>query len=86
MIEVHVTLGSGNLEQEVDRDIAEFEKFFIENVDTSTSRLMGPEKAIIKSYLWYKTHARSPAPTHVQQPPDQEEGAGDTQDDDGSGV
>lgn len=45
-----------DLEQRVDADITAFEKWFCENVDQSSPRLSGPERAIIKSYLWYKTH------------------------------
>jgi hypothetical protein len=44
------------LEKIVDEDIADFEKWFCENVDTSAVALTGMEKSIVKTYLWYKTH------------------------------
>jgi len=44
------------LEQEVDRDIKAFEQWFCERVDPSATQLSGPERAIIKSFLWYKSH------------------------------
>ena len=43
------------LEEEVDADIAAFEKFMMTRVDTS-GPLSKPEKAIIKTYLYWKTH------------------------------
>jgi hypothetical protein len=39
----------------VDVDIDGFEKWFCQNVDTSTHKLAHSERAILKSYLWYKT-------------------------------
>lgn len=45
-----------DLEQEVDEDLAEFEKFMMEKVDDS-GPLSGPEKAILKTWIWWKTHA-----------------------------
>lgn len=55
MIKVEVVLGDATLEQVVDDDIAEFEKFMKAEVDDS-GPLMGPEKSIIKTYIWWKTH------------------------------
>ena len=49
-------LTDGLLEEAVDEDIAQFEKFMMEKVDSS-GPLSGPEKAIIKTYLWWKTNA-----------------------------
>ena len=45
-----------DLEKAVDEDLVEFEKFMMEKVDDS-GPLSGPEKAIIKTYLYWKTHA-----------------------------
>lgn len=50
-------LGGEELEEVVNEDIKQFEKWFCENVDTKAVRLTGPERAIIKTYLWYKTHS-----------------------------
>jgi hypothetical protein len=44
------------LEQEVDHDIQAFERWFCERIDPSSTQLSGPERAIIKSFLWYKSH------------------------------
>ena len=44
------------LEQEVDADIEAFDRWFCSNVDQSSSQLSRPERAIIKSFLWYKSH------------------------------
>jgi hypothetical protein len=44
------------LEQEVDFDIEAFERWFCTKVDASATILSGPERAIIKTYLWHKTH------------------------------
>ena len=43
------------LEAYVDEDITEFEKFMMAKVDNS-GPLSKPEKAIIKTYLYWKTH------------------------------
>ena len=51
-----------DLEEEVDEDIAEFEKFMIEKVDDS-GPLHRVEKAIIKTYLHWKTHAEETSST-----------------------
>lgn len=50
------------LEELVDKDIADFEKFMMEKVDQS-GPLSGPEKAIIKTYIWWKTHAEEASST-----------------------
>ena len=55
MVKVEVVLEDKTLEQVVDADIASFEKFMLEKVDDS-GPLMGPERAILKTYLWFKTH------------------------------
>ena len=44
------------LETAVDEDLVRFEKFMMEEVDSS-GPLSGPEKAIIKTYIHWKTHA-----------------------------
>lgn len=51
-----VSLDEGEtLEQAVNKDIAEFQEFFVERVDNSGG-LSGPEVAILKTWLWWKTH------------------------------
>ena len=51
-----VDLPGKDLEEVVDADLADFEKFMMEKVDDS-GPLSGPEKAILKSWIWWKTHA-----------------------------
>lgn len=55
-VEVVPDEGEGTDERAVDADIAAFEKFMMNKVDDS-GPLMGPEKAIIKTYIWWKTHS-----------------------------
>jgi hypothetical protein len=43
------------LEQAVDEDIKNFQEFMLSTVDSS-SRLIPVETAILKTYLWWKTH------------------------------
>ena len=57
MINVEVTLEDRLLEEVVDEDLADFDKFMQENVDDS-GPLSGPEKAIIKTWIWWKTHPK----------------------------
>lgn len=45
------------LEKYVNKDIEEFQTWFCKNVDKEAVALTGPEIAILKSYLWYKTHS-----------------------------
>ncbi len=54
--------GHQELERFVDEDIAEFEQWFCRNVDTNAVALLGPEKAILKTYLWYKIHSDEERP------------------------
>jgi len=56
MPKVEVKVDGGPLEQAVDEDISAFERWFCSVVDSSAPLLTGAERAIIKSYLWYKTH------------------------------
>lgn len=42
------------LEKLVDADLAEFDKFWQSMM--SNSKLTPPEKGVIKSYVWWKTH------------------------------
>jgi hypothetical protein len=51
-----------DLEEEVDEDLAAFEKFMIAKVDDS-GPLHRVEKAIIKTYLHWKTHAQEASST-----------------------
>ena len=44
------------LEEYVDEDIKEFERFFCEHVDVNAIVLMPQEKAIIKTFIWWATH------------------------------
>ena len=50
-----VELEGAELAKVVDADLVEFEKFMMERVDDS-GPLSGPEKSIIKTYIWWKTH------------------------------
>jgi hypothetical protein len=50
------------LETVVNEDIRQFEEFFTAKVDTS-GPLSGPERAILKTYLYWKTHPE----THGQE-------------------
>lgn len=43
-----------SLEQIVDADIAEFEEYFCTKLKNSS--LTGPERSIIKTWLYWKTH------------------------------
>ena len=47
------------LEQVVDADIAEFEEYFCKMLKNSS--LAAPEKAILKTYLYWKTHPAEPS-------------------------
>lgn len=47
------------LEKEVDADIAEFEEYFCKKLKNSS--LAAPEKAILKTYLYWKTHPAEPS-------------------------
>lgn len=44
------------LEEIVNEDIERFQVWFCEHVDKEAVALTGPEIAILKTYLWYKTH------------------------------
>ncbi len=44
-----------DLEEAVDEDLAAFERFMLTRVDPS-GPLSKPERAIIKTYLYWKTH------------------------------
>jgi hypothetical protein len=57
-----VDLTGKELEAAVDEDLARFEKFMMEEVDDS-GPLSGPEKAIIKTYIHWKTHATKASST-----------------------
>jgi hypothetical protein len=46
----------GQLEAVVDTDLKEFEEFFRTRVENSS--LTSPERAILKTYLWYKLHPK----------------------------
>lgn len=47
------------LEEEVDEDLRAFEQYFTSQVDPSGGpRLSRPEYAILKTYLWWKTHEK----------------------------
>jgi len=43
-----------NLEHVVDEDIEAFAKYFCKELKNDT--LSRPERAILKTYLWWKTH------------------------------
>lgn len=51
------------LEQVVDADIAEFEEYFCKMLKNSS--LAAPEKAILKTYLYWKTHPAEPSGSAV---------------------
>lgn len=53
--DLKTTLTGKDLEAAVDEDLALFEKFMMEEVDSS-GPLSGPERSIIKTYLYFKTH------------------------------
>lgn len=56
MVKVEIPQGlTGSVEEKlVDEDLAAFTAWLNEHVDPAP--LTGPEKAILKTYLWYKTH------------------------------
>lgn len=49
-----VVTDSKELEAAVDADIAEFDKYFQGKLNNAP--VLSSEKAIIKTYLWWKTH------------------------------
>ena len=49
-----VALSGSDLEKVVNADLEAFQSFFTTQVDNGS--LTGPEAAIIKTYLWWKTH------------------------------
>lgn len=56
MIAVEVgAMSDKDLEEAVDEDLAAFEQFMLTRVDPS-GPLSKPERAIIKTYLYWKTH------------------------------
>lgn len=58
-VTVLVALEDGNtLEQVVDADINAFDAFF-QNALKNDVPLVGSERAILKTYLWWKTHEQS---------------------------
>lgn len=47
------------LEQAVDADIERFAAYFCGELKNDS--LSGPERSIIKTYLWWKTHQENPS-------------------------
>jgi hypothetical protein len=55
-IETGKAMDGEELEATVNQDVEQFQEWFCTNVDVEAVKLSGPEIAILKSYLWYKTH------------------------------
>lgn len=51
-LSVHCTAGAAEVEREVDADIDEFERWFASKVENGP--LLHAERAILKTYLWWK--------------------------------
>jgi hypothetical protein len=64
MVKVQVDVPPERLEATVDEDIAAFDVWFQQQADNAP--LVGSERAILKTYLYFKTHETSvptPSPT-----------------------
>ena len=53
------TISGKELESVVDEDLKAFEEFFCKKL--GNNRLADPERAVIKTYLWYKMHPEETA-------------------------